>query len=120
MKLIILNLGLGCMTRSSWKVASSEEKSRLVQQEICQQEEEVRQARAVSMKSQGSWMRWEGVRGQLSWNNIWKMEGQQIRFLLKSVYDVLSSPKNLRVWGIVADSTFELCQPPANLKHVVV
>lgn len=113
-------LGLGCVTRASWRTSTAEERSKMVQQEVRQQEEEVRQARAVSMKSQGSWMRWEGVRGRdLSWGEIWKMEGQRIRFLLKSVYDVLPSPTNLCVWGIAADANCKLCQKPANLKHVL-
>ena len=35
--------GLGCVTRSSWRLASTEEKRDLVQQDICLQEEEARQ-----------------------------------------------------------------------------
>ncbi|KAJ8011010.1 hypothetical protein DPEC_G00053760 [Dallia pectoralis] len=39
------------------------------------------------MKQQGSWTRWEGVRGRsLSWKDIWNMEGHRIKFLLSSVW----------------------------------
>ena len=39
-------LGLGCVTRTSCRTASVEERSRLVQKEMRQQEEETRQAQA--------------------------------------------------------------------------
>ena len=47
------------------------------------------------------------------------MEGQRVRFLLKSVYDVLPSPTNLHVWGITPDANCKLCQKPANLAHML-
>ena len=69
---------------------------------------------------QGSWLRWEGARGrELSWNDIWRMEGHRIRFLLRSVYDVLPSPTNLQTWGLTADPNCKLCERPANLEHVL-
>ncbi len=113
-------LGLGCITRSSWKEANTAERRKLVQAEVRQREEEDRQTKAVTMRKQGSWLHWEGVRAQkLTWNNIWQMEGYRLRFLLKSVYDVLPSPTNLCTWGLTEDPACKLCQKPANLQHVL-
>jgi len=55
-------LGLGCVTRSSWAAATETEKREMVQKEVRQQEEETRQSRAVAMRKQGSWLRWESAR----------------------------------------------------------
>jgi hypothetical protein len=113
-------LGLGCVTRASWKSASTKERRELVQTEIRKKEEEKRLAGAVAMRKQGSWTNWEGARSRkLNWNNIWKMEGHRIRFLLRSVYDVLPTPTNLNTWGLSDDPACKLCQKPANLEHVL-
>ncbi|KAJ7995782.1 hypothetical protein DPEC_G00248160 [Dallia pectoralis] len=98
-------LGLGVITRASWKEARAKERKGMVQKEIKAVEEESRQARAVAMKQQGSWTRWEGVRGRsLSWKDIWNMEGHRIKFLLSSVYDVLPTPTNLQRWRLTEDA----------------
>ncbi|KAJ7998421.1 hypothetical protein DPEC_G00204760 [Dallia pectoralis] len=72
------------------------------------------------MKQQGSWTRWEGVRGRsLSWMDIWNMEGHRIKFLLSSVYDVLPTPTNLQRWKLTEDPSCALCKRPANLEHIL-
>ena len=94
-------LGLGCITRAMWREASVEERRHLVQEEIRQTEEEQRMARAVGMAKQGAWTRWEdALQRKLTWDNIWKMEDHRIKFLLKSVYDVLPTPANLHKWSM--------------------
>ena len=52
-------MGLGCVTRSAWKTATEQQRCKLVQDEVCQVEEEQRQAKAVSLKKQGRWLHWE-------------------------------------------------------------
>lgn len=88
-------LGLSC-TRVIWKVAKRKKWRLMVQNEIRVAHEEVRQARAVAMRRQGSWT-WlnNGYGRSLGWRDIWNMKGHQIDCLLCSVYDVLLTPKNL-------------------------
>ena len=113
-------LGLGCVTRSSWKSANTAERRKLVQEEVRKMEEESRQAHAVTMRKQGSWLHWEAaLTRKLNWNDIWRMEGPRISFLLRSVYDVLPSPTNLCTWGLTEDPSCKLCGKPANLEHVL-
>jgi hypothetical protein len=113
-------LGLGCVTRSSWRAASTTERRDLVLKDIREQEEESRRTRAVAMQKQGRWLHWEGVRSrQLNWRDLWRMEGHRVRFLLRAVYDVLPSPTNLFTWGLAQDPSCKLCQKPANLEHVL-
>jgi len=47
------------------------------------------------------------------------MEGDRLSFLLKSVYDVLPSPTNLKTWGLSESPVCKLCGRPANLEHVL-
>ncbi|XP_056314571.1 uncharacterized protein LOC130229674 [Danio aesculapii] len=113
-------LGLGCFTSASWNKADPKERRWLIQREVRKAEEETRQVKAVGMKKQGSWTRWEGVRERaLTWQDIWSMEGQRIKFLLCSVYDVLPTPSNLHIWGMVERPSCSLCGKQANLEHVL-
>ena len=112
--------GLGCVTRSSWKRADKAERRHLIQGEVRQEEERTRQTLAVSMRKQGAWLHWEGVRNEkLSWGKIWQMEARELSFKLKFVYDVLPSPSNLCLWGLKEDPNCKLCGKPANLEHVL-
>jgi hypothetical protein len=112
--------GLGCITRSRWKTANATERRSMVQVEVRKTVEEGRHVRAVSMKKQGNWLRWDGARQKkLTWADVWKMESHKLSFLLKSVYDVLPSPTNLYTWGLAEDPNCKLCGRPANLEHVL-
>lgn len=54
-------LGLGCFTRTSWNKADPKECRSMIQREVRKAEEETQHVKAVAMKKQGSWTRWEGV-----------------------------------------------------------
>ena len=55
----------------------------------------------------------------MTWSDIWKMEDHRIGYLLRSVYDVLPTPTNLKTWGLTDDPCCKLCGRPANLEHVL-
>ncbi|KAL5005358.1 hypothetical protein ScPMuIL_018814, partial [Solemya velum] len=57
---------------------------------------------------------------KISWNEMWRMDGQKISFLLRSVYDVLPTPTNLTTWKLNEDPSCKLCGNPANLEHVLL
>ena len=83
-------------------------------------ENEQRLTRAVAMRQQGAWMKWEGAESrELKWNTLWKMEPLRIRFLLRATYDLLPTPTNLATWGITDDPSCRLCGKPSNLQHVL-
>ena len=83
-------------------------------------EDEERNARAVSMRTQGAWTKWESaIRKSVSWNELWKMEPLRIKFLLRSTYDLLPTPTNLVRWGLTQDEKCPLCSQPCHLEHVL-
>ena len=83
-------------------------------------EEEERHIKAVSMQSQGAWMKWEeALTKKLTWSDLWKMEPLRIKFCLRSVYDVLPTPTNLVKWGKTEHPDCKLCGKPGTLQHIL-
>jgi len=113
-------LGFGYITRFRWSKASEKERRTLVQDEVRRMEEETRLTKSVTLKKHENWLNWEGAQQRkLTWNDIWTMEGDILSFLLKSVYDVLPSPTNLKTWGLSKSPDRKLCGRPAILEHVL-
>ena len=102
--------GLGSFPKQSFDKATPREKRRMVLEEVRSEEEEHRRSKMVAMSQQGAWTRWEQVEQRnISWTDLWKAEPYRIRFLVCSVYDVLPSPTNLRIWRL-SDSPSRLGQ----------
>ncbi|XP_033750531.1 uncharacterized protein LOC117334822 [Pecten maximus] len=111
--------GLGTTHRQSWRTTDTGERRGMVQSEIRAQEEEGRKKKAVEMGCQGAWTRWETEERHLTWKDIWRYQPAQLKFLLRSVYDVLPSPVNLHRWGLVPDPDCVLCGKRGTLDHVL-
>ena len=113
-------LGFGNIQQPLWESADDRQRRDLVQQEVRRGEEEERQVKAVGMKQQGQYTRWEQARPRkITWQEMWRLDGQKISFLLRSVYDVLPTPTNLTMWKLSEDPSCKLCDQPANLEHVL-
>lgn len=112
--------GLGCSPRQQWQTADKATRRQLVQKEVSDQREELRISKAASMSSQGRWLNWESTPSKkLSWNDLKWMEPYRISFMLRSVYDLLPTPTNLKLWKLTESPNCTLCDRPANLKHVL-
>lgn len=62
---------------------SGKEMRCLVQEEVSAAVEETRSCKAVGMKHQGAWTRWEKVvERKVTWTEIWKAEPHRIKFLI--------------------------------------
>ena len=82
--------------------------------------EETRTCKAVGMKQQGAWTRWENaVERKVTWAELWKTEPQQIKFLIQAIYDVLPCPSNLHTWGIAQTPACPLCSKRGTLEHIL-
>ena len=51
--------------------------------------------------------------------DLWKAEPYRIRFLVCSVYDVLPSPTNLRIWRLSDSPECQLCKGCGTLEHIL-
>ncbi|XP_030004234.1 uncharacterized protein LOC115429122 [Sphaeramia orbicularis] len=92
----------------------------LIQEEVRATVEESRTCRAVGMKQQGAWTRWENVvERKVTWAEIWKAEPHRIKFLIQAVYDVLPSPSNLHSWGLAESPDCPMCSKKGTLEHIL-
>ncbi|XP_028310814.1 uncharacterized protein LOC114468234 [Gouania willdenowi] len=99
---------------------SGKEGRRLFQEEVRAAVEESRTIKAVGMKQQGAWTRWENaVERKVTWAELWKAEPHRIKFLIQAVYDVLPSPSNLHTWGVAETSACSLCSKRETLEHIL-
>ncbi|KAK0138754.1 hypothetical protein N1851_024697 [Merluccius polli] len=116
----VLTGQLVAASKPTWRKASTSERRKMVVEEVRHQEEAERSAKAVSLAKRGQWMRWEGLeRRKLTWTQLCEMEASNISFIIRATYDVLPSPKNLRVVWYGEDPTCALCPTPATLKHIL-
>ncbi|XP_053332775.1 uncharacterized protein LOC128506382 [Clarias gariepinus] len=111
--------GLGSFLTSQINTRG-EGRRRLVQEEVRAAVEETRSCKAVEMRLQGAWTRWENaVERKVTWTEIWKAEPHRIKFLIQAVYDVLPSPSNLHTWGIAETPACPLCSKRGTLEHIL-
>ena len=76
------------------KVAGKEKQ----QGEIRKVEEENRMGKMVGLREQGAWTRGESMDNRkIKWSDWWSND-VAVKFLIRSVYDILPSPVNLHLW----------------------
>ena len=90
--------GLGVFPSTHTNSAKGKERCQLIQEEVREGVEEVSYCKMVGLSQQGAWTRWEDVeKKRITWSDCWRLDFSEIRFLIKSVYDVLPSPTNLHI-----------------------
>lgn len=112
--------GLGYFPKAQVSRAQGKERHQLLQEEVRAGVEEERVSRAVGLKRQGAWTRWEStLQRKVTWANIMQADFHRIRFLVQAVYDTLSSPANLHLWGKNETPVCPLCSGRGTLEHLL-
>ena len=112
--------GLGSFTIPQMNIVKGKEGRRLIQEEVRAAEEDARFCKAVSMKQQGAWTKWENaVERKVTWAELWKAEPHRVKFLVQAVYDILPSPSNLHIWGLSETPSCPLCSKRGTLEHIL-
>ena len=76
--------------------------------------------RAVQMGVQGRWTSWENVkRRDLKWKTLFDMSPKLLQFVIGTTYDTVSSPKNLKRWGLAASDACALCGEECTTSHIL-
>ena len=76
-------------------------------------------ATAVGQRKQGAWTKWENAKDRaVTWRDLKHMEPKKLSFLIKAVYDVLSTPVNLHAWGLTTSDRCRACGKTASLKYI--
>ncbi|TWW53841.1 hypothetical protein D4764_0194930 [Takifugu flavidus] len=112
--------GLGYFPKTQVSHARGKERNHLLQEEVRAGVEEERVGRAVGLRQQGAWTRWESaLQRKVIWSNIMQADFHRVRFLVAAVYDALPSPANLHAWGKSETPTCSLCSGRGSLEHLL-
>ena len=81
-------------------------------------EEDRRRVKMVSLAKQGAHTRWEVPEKKLSHREIISRSETSLKFLVKSVYDLLPTPSNKNRW-FGTEETCKLCGGNGTLAHIL-
>ena len=111
---------LGLHPQCWWLKETRKNKRRMVSVEIHHFEESKRLTIVVAQSKQSAWTRWENTKHRtITWGDIKQMEPKQLRFLIKAVYDILTTPVYLKLWGLSTSYFCKACGKIAYLKYVL-
>jgi hypothetical protein len=103
-------LGLGHYSEKRWSRVDARARRDLVVQRVHETVEEERQVKAIGLASQGRWTQWDQAQERpLSWKELWQIDQGRLSFLLRSVTDLLPTPRNIKIWGGAEDSSCNQC-----------
>ncbi|XP_062272394.1 LOW QUALITY PROTEIN: uncharacterized protein LOC133978067 [Scomber scombrus] len=112
--------GLGYFPKTQVSKTHGKERHHLFQEEVRVGVEEERVSRAVGLRQQGAWTKWESaLQRRITWSNIMQADFHRVRFLVQAVYDALPSPANLHVWGKSETPSCLLCSGRGSLEHLL-
>ena len=79
------------------------------------------EVRRIGQRKQDVWIKWESAKDRVvTWGDLKHIEPKKWSFLIKAVYDVLSTPVNLRAWGSTTFDQCRVCRKTASLKHILI
>ena len=110
--------GLGLHPKVPYSKASKKEKRRMIVSTIRDMEEEKRTVRMTSFSKQGAQMGWEVPERRLGHREILDMPEGRLKFLIKSVYDLLPTPSNKNLWYGTEESC-PLCGGVGTTAHIL-
>ena len=110
--------GLGLRKSQFYYNASDKEKRDMIVKEVRNKEEERRRVKIVSQGKQGAMTRWEVPELRLNHKEILSTTETRIKFLTKSVYDLLPTPANKNKW-FGEDERCNLCNERGTLNHIL-
>ncbi len=114
-------LGLGHYSEKRWSRADARARRGLVVQRVREAAEEERQVKAIGLASQGRWTQWDQAQERpLSWKELWQIDQGRLSFLLRSVTDLLPTPRNIKMWGGEEDQSCNQCGAVScTLNHIL-
>ena len=110
--------GLGMRKRMYFKNSNKTDRRDLVVREVRGKEEDRRRVHIAGLARQGASSRWEVPEKRLSHEEIIRMTDTRLKFLTKSVYDLLPTPTNKKTW-YGTDDTCKSCGDVGTLNHIL-
>ena len=111
--------GIGMSHRQYFSKSSGKEKRGLIVQQVRIKEEEIRRARIAGLSKQAASTRWQVPERKLGHREIISTSEASLKFLIKSVYDLLPTPANKCVWFRTEEFKCQLCGGSGTLNHIL-
>ena len=90
----------------------------MIVKSVREKEEEDRMVKMTTLSTQGANLRWEVPQRQLKHSDMIQASDERLRFLIKSVYDVLPTPANKNKWFNTEEKCL-LCGKEGTLTHIL-
>ena len=110
--------GLGLTPRNYYSKSSKKEKRAMIVNAVRESEEDRRVVKMTGLAKQGVHTKWEVPERRLTQRDIISMSETRIRFLIKSVYDLLPTPENKNLW-FGTEELCKLCGGKGTLPHIL-
>ena len=110
--------GLGLNPRRYYSSSAKDERRTMIVDTVREAEEDKRRVKMVSLAKQGAHTRWEVPEKKLSHREIISRSETSLKFLVKSVYDLLPTPSNKNKW-FGTEETCKLCGGNGTLAHIL-
>merc|ERR1711956_212882 len=110
--------GLGMNPRKYFGSSTKKERRTMVVDTVREAEEDRRRMKMASLGKQGAHTRWEVPEKKLSHREIISTSETSLKFLVKSVYDLLPTPSNKNIW-FGSEETCKLCGENGTLSHIL-
>ena len=110
--------GLGMKKEKFFSKVSTKEQRDMIIKTVREKEEERRLVKMTQLSKQGQNLRWEVPQRQIKANELIRMSDDSLKFLIKSVYDLLPTPANKNQWFGTTEVCL-LCGENATLNHIL-
>ena len=111
--------GVGFTERKYYSKVNKKERRKLIVGKVRGKEEQQRMVKLSNLAKQSRLMHWEVEERRLKQEDLWKMNEVRLKFLVKSVYDLLPTPQNKNVWFNTDENTCSLCGGRGTLNHIL-
>ena len=108
--------GLGMNPRMYYSKVGNKEKRGLIVSMVREREEEARRVNISNLAIQGACFKWEVAGRNIS---IWETTDSNLRYLIKSIYDLLPTPANKNRWFNTEEYKCPLCGEEGTLNHIM-
>ena len=111
--------GVGFTERKYYSKVDKKERRKLIVSKVRAKEEQQRMVKLSNLGKQSRLMSWEVEERRINQEELWKMSETRLKFLVKSVYDLLPTPQNKNVWFNTEENTCSLCGGRGTLNHIL-
>ncbi len=111
--------GLGVNKRSYFSSSGKTEQRDMIVKHVRGQEEEKRRVRITNLGKQGAPTRWQVPERKVTHRDVIRSSEASLKFLVKSVYDLLPTPANKNLWFKSEENKCVVCGGNGTLNHIL-